>query len=647
MVQSRIERPWKIATLYLLLLITATRGVAARPKFSTLVATNTGMVEGFAIGNFQTLGWLGIPYAQPPVDALRWKAPKDPNPGIAPRIARTYGSPCFQAGTKSSEDCLYLNVWRPDNAERKLPVFVYIHGGSNIDGSGEGSWYTVAHFYNVVVVTFNYRLGPMGWFLHPAMLTGDPLNDSGDFGTLDQIKALEWVQKNIDTFGGDKNNVTLCGASAGAQNVTYLMHSPLAKELFQKAIIESDYPGIRPVSAAYKSAKQVLYNVLVADGVAADTKSAKLHAETRMSARDTRDYLYQKTPDEIVKAYSSTEMGPINWGDLYRNDIARGSDGLPPPIVQRSDNRPEFVYAIGDGRVLPKGTAFADFSAGLVFPRPLIIGTTKNENNAWNATWPFNFQEGKSLAALVAEAEQSSGPNYRRLQKFFDTLGEHNPDTFKRNYKFATELLDELDTYLGAQMPARHLASAAPVYVYRFDWGSDPNKHYKIPNEDAWVFYKGAIHVAESDFFYQTFFGRRQDTGEKTYQYTAENLEGRKALSLVIRVYLMEFLHDPHGRIAKGKGQQEEWRPWTKQAERYIVFDADATHADVHMSSSGISRTPEELYAAHVAHPNAAVRDFIEYYVLWSWQWNWYPNSTDGHFNTSPGPNALFDPTKP
>jgi len=122
-------------------------------------------------------------------------------------------------------------------------VFVYIHGGSNIDGSGEGSWYTVAHHYNVVVVTFNYRLGPMGWFLHPALLTGDPKNDSGDFGTLDQIKALEWVQKNIDKFGGDRANVTLVGASAGAQNVTYLMHSPLAKDLFQKAIIESNYPA--------------------------------------------------------------------------------------------------------------------------------------------------------------------------------------------------------------------------------------------------------------------------------------------------------------------------------------------------------------------------------------------------------------------
>jgi len=158
----------------------------------------------------------------------------------------------FSRGTPSSENCLYLNIWRPDTSEQKLPVFVYIHGGSNIDGSGEGSWYTVAHHYNVVVVTFNYRLGPMGWFLHPALLTGDPKNDSGDFGTLDQIKALEWVQKNIDKFGGDRANVTLVGASAGAQNVTYLMHSPSRKTYSKKqssrATTRAFDPRARPTS---------------------------------------------------------------------------------------------------------------------------------------------------------------------------------------------------------------------------------------------------------------------------------------------------------------------------------------------------------------------------------------------------------------
>jgi para-nitrobenzyl esterase len=629
-------------------LAVGTTGDPAAKGFGTLVQTEQGKVEGFLIHDFHTVAWLGIPYAQPPVGTQRWKAPQDTAVRDHLLSTKSYGHPCSQQDPKSSEDCLYLNIWRPDSDETKLPVFVYIHGGSNLDGSGEGSWHSVARHYNVVTITLNYRLGPMGWFLHPALMTGNPEGDSGNFGTLDQIKALEWVQKNIETFGGDKSNVTLAGASAGAQNVTYLMHSALAKDLFQKVIIESDFPGIRPVSAAFKSSKQVLYNLLVADGTAPNTRAAKLHVES-MTKEEIRDYLYCKSPNDIAKTYFNTNMGPINWGDLFRDDIRRGNDRTAPPLVQSSENRPEFVFAIGDGRVLPK-VSFADFSEGRVFPRPTIIGTTKNENNMWNASWPLNFQEGKSLAALVTEAVHGTNPAYRHMQKFYDVLGEHNAETLKRNYKFATELIDEVDTYLGAQMPARHMAATkkkVPVYVYRFDWGSDPNKTYKIPCEDAWVFYKGAIHVQESDFFYQTFFGLPGDTTESEYQYTAENLEGRKALSLAIRPYLYDFLHDHEGRISRKAGQPVEWKPWTEHDEQFIVFDADYAKADVQMSTTGIARTPEQLYAAQAANRNEAVRDLIEYYVLWSWQWNWYPNSTVGHFDTSPGPNSLFDPAKP
>jgi len=625
---------------------------AKEQEFGTLAQTQQGAVEGFVISDFHTVAWLGIPYAKPPLGNLRWKAPKEPEPRDHLLVTRSYGSPCYQEGTQSGEDCLYLNIWRPDSKEKKLPVFVFIHGGSNIDGSGNGSWETVAHYYKVVVVTFNYRLGPMGWFLHPALHSGDSKDDSGDFGTLDQIKALDWVQKNIDRFGGDKTNVTLAGASAGAQNVTYLMHSALAKNLFQKVIIESNYPGIRPVSAAYKSSKQVLYNLLVTDGTSPNAKAAKLHVESQMTNQEIRNYLYGKTPQEITKAYFNADMGAINWGDLYRDDIRVGSNHLPPPLVQCPENRPEFVYVIGDGTVLPKGMSFADFSEGHVFPKPMVIGTTKNENNMWNATWPFNFQEGKSLTTLVTEAVEGTNPAYGCLQKFYDVFGERNADTFKQNYKFATELIDEVDTYLGAQMPARHMAAIKttprfPIYVYRFDWGSNPAKKYNIPFEDAWVFYKGAIHVAEFDFFYQNFPRLTGNHTEDEYQYTAGNVEGRKALSLAIKSYLKEFFQDREGRIAKRDGQPVEWKPWTENTEQFIVFDADYATPDVHMNNTDISQKPEQLLAVHAAHRNEAVRDLVEYYVLWAWHWNWYPNSTVGHFDTSPGPNAPFDPQNP
>jgi para-nitrobenzyl esterase len=327
-------------------------------SFGRTVQTEQGPVQGLVIDGFHTVAWLGIPYALPPVGNLRWKSPQDPAQRSQVFGAKAYGNPCPQTDPKSSEDCLYLNIWRPDTDQKNLPVFFYIHGGSNIDGSGEGHWYAVARHYNVVAVTINYRLGPMGWFLHPAFLTGDPKDDSGNFGTLDQIKALEWVQRNIERFGGDKTNVTLAGASAGAQDVSYLMHSALAKDLFHKAIIESNYPGIRPISAAYKLSKQVLYNLLVADGVVPDSKAARAHA-SRMTNQEIRDFLYRKSPAEIAKAYSSPDLGPINWGDLFRDDIRRETGHLPPPLVQNTDNRPEFVYVIGDGYVLPKDYTLA------------------------------------------------------------------------------------------------------------------------------------------------------------------------------------------------------------------------------------------------------------------------------------------------
>lgn len=624
-----------------------------KDRFGTLVKTQQGLVRGEIIEEFNTVVWKGLPYAQAPVGALRWKAPRDPEPWGEVLDAGEYGNRCLQRSSQSSEDCLYLNVWRPNTKKKNLPVFVYIHGGSNTGGSGEGSWYTVAHHFEAVVVTLNYRLGPMGWFLHPALLSGDFQDDSGNFGTLDQIKALEWVQENIKHFGGDKKNVTLAGASAGAQNVSYLMHTHLAEDLFHKALIESNFPGIRPVSAAYKSSKQVLYNLLVADGTVPDAVAAKAYVESSMTDEQIKDYFYGKTAREIRDVYSNAWWGGINWGDFFRDDIVAGSDYNPPPLVQASENRPEFVYVIGDGYVLPDDIDFADFSEGSVFPKPMIVGVTKNENNFWNAWWPFNYQRGKSLEALITEAVEGTNPAYGYLQDFFDAYGEKDTEVFKENYKFGTELIDEVDTYLGAVLSARNMAAIktkpkANIYVYRFDWGSDPEKTYEIPFEDAWVFYLGAIHVAESDFFYQKFFGLADGGSvEGKYEYTNSNLEGRKALSMAIRSYLYEFIHNNKGKIKKRKDQPVKWKPWTKKKERFIVFDADYASADISMNDSDIARTPEELYQAHLDHPNDTVKDFIEYYIMWSWHWNWYPNASVGPYDTSPGPNILFDPENP
>lgn len=624
-------------------------------KFDPVVDTSYGKVEGFPVEGFNVIAWKGLPYASPPEGELRWKKPEDPIAWDGVRDGSNYGNRC----RGNVEDCLYLNVWRPsgDAGGRsqkskkykmgKLPVFFYIHGGSNTGGSGQADWHTTAQEYNAIVVSINYRVGAMGWFSHPALDSGDPLDDSGNYGLLDQVKALQWVQDNIEEFGGDRQNVTIVGASAGAQNVSYLMHSHLAKDLFHKAIMESNYPGIRPVSAAHKSSAQVLYNLMVTDGLAADTMTAKTTADGWSDAK-IKEYFYSKSRADIRSSYGNDYWGGINWGDFYRNDLYADNDALDPPsIVQGSEDRPEFVYTIGDGYVLPNDIDFADFSNGRGYPKPTVIGTTLNENNAWNAYWPFNFQWYTPLEEQVNNATMYGfwylHPVDGWVQEpFFGTTA----DEFKTNYKFATEIIDELDMYLGAQLLARNMAKkkhGPPVYVYRFDWGASAEKNYMIPEEEAWKFYVGAPHTQEYDFFWQRFVNHGPgDSGG--YEFNENNLKGRQDLSRVALSYLHEFIHNKNGKIKKKKGQKPEWKAWTKKKEQFIVFDGDHDKADVKMNKKDIYRTPQELYDAYLAYPDQATRDFIAYYVMWSWHYNWFPNGPVDPFDTSPGANDLFDP---
>ena len=217
---------------------------ALAEKLDTVVETQNGFVLGTeeTKDGYETWSWKGIPFAQPPE---RWKAPQPPaNWGAL--IANTFGSMCPQYAGQTfigSEDCLYLNVWRPRTQERNLPVYFWIHGGGNSAGSGSDPWYhgnKLAPRANMVVVTINYRLGPLGWFVLPQGLQdGDPLDDSGNYGTLDIIQALRWVRVNIAAFGGNPNNIVIAGESAGANDVCTLLISPEAKGLFHKAISES------------------------------------------------------------------------------------------------------------------------------------------------------------------------------------------------------------------------------------------------------------------------------------------------------------------------------------------------------------------------------------------------------------------------
>lgn len=234
--------------------------------YSQIVATQFGQVQGSLNGSVYQ--FLGIPFAKPPVGNLRWKAPQNPTNWTGTLLTNSFAPVCpqkaFAQGSTSytlsgNEDCLYLNVWTPQTASANLPVMVFIHGGGNQQGGaseiGGGTQMYVGKNLsergNVVVVTIQYRLGPLGFLVHSGLEPENGNNTSGNYAAMDQILALQWVQNNISNFGGDPTKVMIFGESAGGVDVGNLLVSPLASGLFQRACIQS----AAPVLSAYNTAK--------------------------------------------------------------------------------------------------------------------------------------------------------------------------------------------------------------------------------------------------------------------------------------------------------------------------------------------------------------------------------------------------------
>jgi len=236
----------------LLLVLCSALAAASAPSHAEPVSVrvDSGELEGVANNGVES--FKGIPYAAAPVGELRWRAPRLPAPWSAPRPATDFGPSCPQArppqrvpagsaAETTSEDCLTLSVWAPAIPRMRAPVMVWIHGGGNIQGSGSGTFTDGSPFARdgIVLVTFNYRLGLLGFFAHPALTREGGKEPLSNYGLLDQLAVLRWVQRNIVAFGGDPDNVTVFGESAGAEDVLALMATPRSKGLFQRAVAES------------------------------------------------------------------------------------------------------------------------------------------------------------------------------------------------------------------------------------------------------------------------------------------------------------------------------------------------------------------------------------------------------------------------
>ncbi len=244
----RIVRSFAVTLLFVSALCLS--GPLAAEEFCTEpLETESGLVRGMDDPDTATCVWKGLPFAAPPVGELRWKAPQPHEGWSGVRDATEYGARCMQKGImelagiggeiEMSEDCLYLNIWKPAKSG-KFPVMVWVHGGGYYGGTG--ATYYGGHLSengDLVVVTINYRLNVFGFFAHPALREEDENGSTGSQGTLDQVAALQWVHDNIENFGGDPGNVTIFGESAGGWSICTLVATPLTRGLFHGAILES------------------------------------------------------------------------------------------------------------------------------------------------------------------------------------------------------------------------------------------------------------------------------------------------------------------------------------------------------------------------------------------------------------------------
>jgi para-nitrobenzyl esterase len=330
------------------------------------VTIDSGTLAGAWVASApHVAAFLGIPYAAQPVGNLRWKAPRLPPSWSGIRKATSYGAACPQAPSPwlpemlgiqkmaTDEACLYLNVWTPRlSGTAKLPVMVWVHGGGNVEGSAD--WPplgpTLAH-KGVVVVSLNYRLGIFGFFASPALSAESPHHVSGNYGHLDQVAALKWVRRNIRRFGGDPGRVTIFGASSGALDICNLMASPVARGLFQRAILQS---GVC-VDSVYPLSRQAQTNNML---LAKDLQiQNSLHSLAELRALPAERVLQAAAKDEQI------DLEPVVDGWFFPEQpavtFASGRQAKIPVIVG-SNNDEISIFAspiVGGKSYRPKTVA--------------------------------------------------------------------------------------------------------------------------------------------------------------------------------------------------------------------------------------------------------------------------------------------------
>ena len=542
---------------------------AGAGNMSVVVDTQYGKIMGIkepGTSGKSGFSWLGVPFAKPPVGYLRWQPPEDPDPWNGVLKTQQYGNACTQVGGMfgpipeggdysdiwetffrpvGSEDCLYLNVWRPATQEENLPVLFFIYGGTNVVGTGADNVYVgknLANAANAVVITTNYRVGHLGWFSHPALNTGDPLRDSGNFGLLDQIQALKFVKNNIANFGGDPHNVTIMGQSAGASNVFALIVSPLAADLFHKAIPLSGAVSSTSPTAAVNKANAVINALLIADGLATDKATADAYRTAHTNAW-IKDYLMSKTGADIMRIETNLTGG--RWGTGVRVP----EPGSTTALLWNA------APLIADGTVLP-ANATAAIKAGNFHKVPLLVGNTAEEGNLFAG--PFKVDDFTRFGWMVGSF-LGTAPKNLKLEDVID-FSLLPPNTTYNQYASGTT-----SAFVGFNISAMtSFYPQVPLYYYNFKWNKEP-----APWNDVY----GAWHTEDLPFIFGNF-----TLNLDCFGWSKANEPGRLALSNAMQKTIAAFIRtgDPNNPTLG-----VTWDPWTPNSPRKMGFDATYDEATI------------------------------------------------------------------
>jgi para-nitrobenzyl esterase len=501
-----------------------------------VVQLSAGTLRGASAGS--AIAFRGIAYAQPPIGKLRWQPPQPPLPwqgvreaqqpgsactqrtsGLVPffaPMAQAYGSHFEQPLVKSSEDCLYLDVWVPEwPARRALPVMVWLHGGSNTVGSGTQSTYDGVSLtrHGVVLVTLNYRLGVMGFFSHPELTAESPHHSSGNYGLLDQLAALSWVKQNIAQFGGDPDNVTLFGESAGAIDAARLMTSPLATGLFKHVISES--------GPAFESGQTLSQAEAFGSAVSA------------LAAGDAPSAL------EKLRALPAMDVEAL---------VAKAKEHVSSDITA----------ATADGWVLPISPQQA-FLTGANQKADLLIGLNGRELSAFRLA---------AAAAAKSSGGPADGAESGGLKRFLEAAHPYfgiwtNPAIavyFGRILLNKNAGLDGAANDLIGACPVGAIASLVNasgqhVFVYRFD--------RSIPGKGEAQL--GAFHSLEVPYI----FGSLQDREWQWLPSTGDDA----SLSNLLQTYWTNFAKtgDPNASALPN------WPAWSDAEKEFLLVNQDAS----------------------------------------------------------------------